>query len=90
MISEIYGGHLIVNCPYHVLKFFSELFLTDWMGDFSVQVEGESTGSPSDLTLDDFTFENCGPPEVTAVCPEYHIQCPDTGQFTLPVIQLIF
>lgn len=86
MISEANGALLVGmgNLPSSCVRFFFEIFLTDWRGDFSVQVEGESTSSPSDLTLDDFSFEECGPPPVTPEeCPVYHIKCPDTGEFIL-------
>ncbi|KAG0721748.1 MAM and LDL-receptor class A domain-containing protein 2 [Chionoecetes opilio] len=54
--------------------------IMDWKGDFSVQVEGETTGSPSDLTLDDITFDNCGLPSlIPGECPMYHLKCPYTG-----------
>lgn len=53
--------------------------LTDWMGEFTIQVEGENTGNPSDLTLDDFTYEGCGLPVSSGECPLNHIKCPNTG-----------
>lgn len=69
--------HWSNNLPYFELSLVPP---TDWRGEFSVRVEGENTGGPSDLTLDDFVFVGCGPPVVSGECPMYHVQCPDTGE----------
>ncbi|MPC07725.1 MAM and LDL-receptor class A domain-containing protein 1 [Portunus trituberculatus] len=77
--NEVHPLHYLIDAKTYKWE-KATVRIMDWWGDFSVQVEGENTGNPSDLTLDDFSFEECGPPSDTpAHCPEYHIKCPQTG-----------
>nr|XP_053646985.1 MAM and LDL-receptor class A domain-containing protein 1-like [Cherax quadricarinatus] len=53
--------------------------LTDWTGEFVVQVEGQTNAGLSDLTIDDITFSGCAIPSHSGDCPMYNVKCTQTG-----------
>ncbi|XP_071520575.1 LOW QUALITY PROTEIN: MAM and LDL-receptor class A domain-containing protein 1-like [Panulirus ornatus] len=56
-----------------------ECSFSDWVGEFIVQVDGQTSAAPSDLTIDDITFTGCSLPSSTEECPTYYMKCTETG-----------
>ncbi|XP_042229112.1 MAM and LDL-receptor class A domain-containing protein 2-like [Homarus americanus] len=55
-----------------------QVMLQDWPGEFVVRVEAMSTAPPTDLTLDDFSFDNCYIPHDSGNCLPNQLTC-NTG-----------